>query len=312
MSAQQPRQNTADRIFLGMTGMSALLIVILMIAFFFQLGWASWPSIQQFGLRFLWSAEWNPTTNEYGAAACLYGTFMTTIIALIIAVPLSFLIAFFLVELANPSFSKIMGQAIDLLAAVPSIVYGMWGLFFVVPFMQRTIMPFLSDTLHLKWIPLFAGNQSGIGVFTASVVLSIMILPFITAIIRDVFRAVPPVVKESAYGVGATRWEVARDITLRYGMQGILGGIFLGLGRAIGETMAVLFIIGNSPQISSSFYAPGATIASMLANNFGEATGIFRSALFELGLILLIITLLIQVAAQWWLARIRKQTGGGL
>ena len=229
---------------------------------------------------------------------------------MLIAVPFSFLIALFLVELANPLLGKIIGQAIELLAAIPSIIYGMWGLFVFVPFMQNYVQPFLADTLKLRFLPFFQGPQTGFGILTAGIVLALMILPFISAVMRDVFKMVPPVLKESAYGCGATTWEVTYDVTMKYGMQGLLGAVFLGLGRAVGETMAVLFIIGNTPRLSMSLFESGTTISATLANNFAEAGGLFKSVLFEMGLVLLLITFLIQVAAQFWLNRVRSRFGG--
>ena len=249
----------------------------------------------------------------YGAASSVYGTLATTVIAMLIAVPLSFITALFLVELANPWVGNVMSQALDLLAAVPSIIFGMWGLFIFVPFMQAHFQPVLVKLFG--FLPLFRDPASSAGgqcVLTAGVVLALMILPFVCAITRDVFKMVPSVVKESAYGMGATTWEVTFDVTMRYGMQGLLGAVFLGLGRAIGETMAVLFIIGNSPSISASLFAPGNTIASALANYFQEADGLFKSSLFLLGLALLTITFAIQIVAQMWLNQVRRKAGGGL
>ena len=306
------KQELSDRIFKLSALLSALLVVFLMAGFFFQLLWHSLPSLKAFGIKFIYSTEWDPVNNVYGAASAIYGTFITTAIAMLIAVPLSFVIALFLVELANPFISKVMGQAIDLLAAIPSIIFGMWGLFVLVPLMQNYVQPFLADTLHLKVIPFFDGPQMGFGFLTAGLVLALMILPFISAVMRDVFKMVPQVVKESAYGTGATTWEVTFDVTMKYGMQGLLGAVFLGLGRAIGETMAVLFIIGNTPKISASLFESGTTISATLANNFAEASGLFKSVLFELGLVLLVISFLVQVAAQYWLNRVRKKAGGGL
>ncbi len=299
-------------LFRHLTLISAVMIIIIMAGFFVQLLFHSLPAIEKFGISFFFRNEWDPVRLEFGAAGPLYGTLVTTLIAMLIAVPLSFVIALFLVEIAPPHLSRIISQAIDLLAAVPSIIYGMWGLFYFVPFMQNHVQPFLADTLYLKHIPLFSGPQMGFGLLTAGLILALMVLPFITAVMRDVFRMVPSVVKESAYGAGATTWEVTFDVTMRYGMQGLLGAVFLGLGRAIGETMAVLFIIGNSPEISTSLFSSGTTISAILANKFAEAEGIYKNVLFELGLTLLVITLLIQVAAQWWLNKVRKSSGGGL
>ena len=291
---------------------SAALVIFLMVGFFIQLLIHSEPAIAKFGLKFIWTDEWDPVRLEFGAASAIYGTIVTTVIAMAIAVPTSFLIAMFLVELANPTVGRIIGQAIDLLAAVPSIIYGMWGLFVFIPFMQTVIEPFLAETLHLNILPFFKGQPMGFGLLTAGVVLAFMVLPFISAVMRDVFRMVPSVVKESAYGTGATTWEVTLDVTMRYGMQGLLGAVFLGLGRAIGETMAVLFIIGNTPEVSVSLFSSGTTISAILANKFGEAEGIYKSVLFELGLILLVITFAIQIIAQYWLNKVRKSSGGGL
>ena len=301
-----------DRLFRIAAAGAAGLAVLLTIAFFVQLSVHSVPAFREFGIRFLWSTQWDTSSMQFGAACAIYGTLLTTAIALLIAVPTEFLTALFLVEIAPPGIARVLGCALDLLAAIPSVIYGMWGLFIFVPFMQEHVQPFLSDTLHLSVLPLFDGPVTGFGFLTAGIVLALMSLPFISAIMRDVFRMVPSVVKESAYGIGATTWEVARNVTMRYGMQGLLGAVFLGLGRAVGETMAVLFIIGNSETISASLYESGATIASVLANKFAEAEGLSKSSLFALGLILLCITFTIQIFAQLWLNRIRKNSGGGL
>jgi len=298
--------------FRRLTAGCAMIIILMMGAFFLQLCWHSLPAMQTFGWKFLISTEWDPVRNQYGAAAAIYGTLVTTAIAILIAVPLSFIIALFLVELAPPWLGTVISHALDLLAAIPSIIFGMWGLFVFIPVMQNHIQPFIANTLHLKWFPLFGGTSSGSGYLTGGLVLALMILPFVCAVMRDVFRMVPQVMKEAAYGIGCTTFEVSWKVTLRYGMQGMLGAVFLGLGRAVGETMALLYVIGNYPAISASLFAPGTTIAAMLANNFAEAGGVFKSALFELGLILLCITFLIQVAAQWWLNNVKRKAGGGL
>jgi len=308
----KPKSNMGDRIFKIVTQASSTLIIVLMLGFFVQLLWHSLPAIDRFGVSFLTSTDWDPVREMYGAAPSIYGTLVSTVISMTIAVPLAFVISLFLVELAHPVVGRIMSQALDLLAAVPSIIFGMWGLFVFVPFMQDYIQPFIADTLGLGATPLFGGEQMGIGLFTGGIILALMILPFMSAVMRDVFRMVPAVVKESAYGTGATTWEVTKDVTLRYGMQGFLGATFLGLGRAIGETMAILFVIGNTPQIKASLFSSGTTISSTLANNFAEADGLFQSVLFELGLILLIISFAIQVVAQMWLNKVRKSSGGGL
>lgn len=298
-----------DRIFRRITAACALLTVLLTVGFFGQLLWYSMPSIREFSWKFLISSEWDPVQNLYGALPAICGTLLTTGLAIVIAVPLSFIIAMFLVEFAPPVVSRPIEYAIDLLAAIPSIIYGMWGLFVLVPFMQKYIQPFLAKTLHLDVLPFFKGGFMGIGFLTSGLILALMILPFICAVMRDVFRMVPPMLKESAFGAGATSWEVTFDITMRYGGRGLLGAVFLGLGRAVGETMAVLFVIGNIQQVPKSLFDAGTTIAATLANNFAEAEGIFKSVLFELGLILLVISFLIQVGAQYWLNLVNKKMG---
>ncbi len=287
-------------------------MLALMAGILVQLVGNSLPSIRAFGLGFITSTEWDPAVAQrFGAASSIFGTLVSTLIAMIIAVPLSLLIALFLVELAHPLLSRFVGYAIELLAAIPSIIYGMWGLFVFAPFMEKYIQVPLNE--HLGFLPLFGGAPMGIGMFTAGVILALMILPFVSAVMRDVFRMVPGVVKEAAYGMGSTTWEVTHQVTVRYGIQGLIGAIFFGLGRAIGETMAVTFVIGNVHNISASFFAPGNSIASTLANEFAEASDpLYMSSLVELGLILFAITLFIQIVAHVWLGRIRRSMGGGL
>ncbi|MFA7229999.1 MAG: phosphate ABC transporter permease subunit PstC [Victivallaceae bacterium] len=299
----------SDRLFRFFTACAALLAVMLMIGFFIQLFWLSIPAIKEFGFRFLISTEWDPMNNVYGALPAITGTLVTTAIAILIAAPVSFISAMFLVENAPTWIGVPVSHALDLLAAIPSIIYGMWGLFVFVPFMQNHVQPFLAETLHLKFIPLFSGPYNGFGFLTAGIILALMVLPFICAVMRDVFRLVPPVLKESAFGAGATSWEVTCDITMRYGARGLLGAVFLGLGRAVGETMAVLFVIGNTQLLPKSLFQSGSTIAATLANNFAEADGIFKSSLFELGLVLLGMSFLIQVLAQMWLNRLSRKMG---
>jgi phosphate transport system permease protein len=301
--------DVSDRIFRWTTTFCAVLAILLIAGFVVQLFWHSIPAFKAFGLKFVFSSEWDPVRGIYGALPAIAGTLLTTLIAIFIAVPLSFIVAMFLVETAPPSISQPIGHAIDLLAAIPSIIYGLWGLFIFVPFMQEYIQPFLMDTLRLRAVPFFGGEYNGFGFLTAGIILALMIFPFICAIMRDVFRMTPAVLKEAAFGAGATRWEVTLDITMRYGAQGMFGAIFLGLGRAVGETMAVLFVIGNVPKLPSSLSQAGTTIAATLANNFAEADGILKSALFELGLILLLMALAVQIISQYWLSRIRRQMG---
>jgi phosphate transport system permease protein len=298
----------ADRVFRAAAALCALSVLALLALLVLTLAWKSLPAARAFGVGFLWSGAWNPVTGQYGALSSIYGTLVSTAIALLLAVPLSLTIAFFLVELAPPALSRPVGVAIELLAAVPSIIYGMWGLFVFAPLMSRHVQPALARLGG--GLPLFAGAQMGIGVLTAGLILALMILPFMTAVVRDVFALVPPVVKEAAYGLGATTWEVARQVTLRYGLQGVIGAGVLGLGRAIGETMAVTFVIGNEHRLSASLYAPGNTIASTLANEFSEASDpLHVSSLILLGLILLVLSVGVQGAAHVWLSRVERRAG---
>lgn len=294
-----------DLAFQTVTVCCALMIVALMAGIVFELVRNSQLSLDAFGLSFLSSNEWNPVTQEFGAASSIFGTLVSSVIAMIIAVPLSLAIALFLVEFAPPALSRIVGGGIELLAAVPSIIFGMWGLFVFAPFMAEHVQPLLKD--HLGFLPLFEGPPMGIGMLSAGIILALMILPYICAITRDVLLMVPPVLKESAYGMGSTTFEVTRRVSVRYGLQGIVGASFLGLGRALGETMAVTFVIGNNHNISPSLFAAGNSIASTLANEFTEASEpLYLSALVELGLVLFVITVFFQVFAQLWLRRLNR------
>ncbi len=309
------RQMKIEKVFHGLTILCSSLVLVIMLLMFFQLIYNSRLSIQEFGINFIFSSTWNPATHEYGALASIYGTVISTLIALIIAVPMGIIIALFLVEISHPFLSKVVGNAIELLAAIPSIIYGMWGLFVFSPFLADYIQPFLIDHLGDKPLigRLFQGAPMGIGMLSAGLILALMILPFITAVTRDVFRMVPSVIKESSYGMGSTTWEVTRKITIPYGIKGVVGACFIGLGRALGETMAVTFVIGNSNIISPSLMDPAASIASTLANEFGEASEpIYLHSLMQLGLILLIMTFIIQLLAQLWVGRIKKSMGAGL
>ncbi|TFH01941.1 MAG: phosphate ABC transporter permease subunit PstC [Calditrichales bacterium] len=304
-------QNKSDSVFKIIALIAASTILILMAGIFIELISSSMPAIKRFGFGFLFSTDWDPVHQVFGAASSVFGTLISTFIAMLIAVPTSILIAIFLVELAPPVISNFFGAAIQLLAAIPSIIFGMWGLFIFAPFMSGYIQPALANVGG--FLPFFQGAQMGIGILTAGIILAIMVLPFISAVVKDVFKMVPSVLKESAYGIGSTLWEVTYNVTIRYGIRGIIGAIFLGLGRAIGETMAVTFIIGNKHAISASVFSPATSIASTLANEFAEASEeIYLSALIELGLILFIISILIQIISQLWLARIRKTMGKGL
>ncbi len=300
-----------DKTFRWLTILSALLIPLLMGGIFLALLQQSWPALKRFGFGFLTSQQWNPVTENFGAVSSIYGTLVSTLIAMLIAVPLSIALALFLVELAPPRVSRVVGTIIELLAAIPSIIYGMWGMFVFAPFMANYIQPALGKTLG--WLPLFQGPPMGLGMLTAGIILAFMVLPFICAITRDVFSLVPPVVKEAAYGMGATTWEVTYKVTIPYGLVGIIGAVFLGLGRALGETMAVTFVIGNSHHISGSLFAAGNSIASTLANEFSEATkAIYVSSLIELGLILFVITYAVQMFSQMLLKRMYRAWSVGL
>lgn len=289
-----------DRLFRIVAAGSALLAPALLLALFVQLGVGSAPAWREFGPGFLTGTEWDPVRNVYGALPAIVGTLLTTALALLFAIPPAFVTALWLVD-APPGIGEILSQALDLLAAIPSVIYGMWGLFVLVPVMQDHVQPFLSDTLLLGKIPFFGEYGNGFGFLTASLILALMILPYISAVMRNVFRMTPAVLRESAFGVGCTRWETAKDIVMRYGIRGLLGGIFIGLGRALGETMAVLFVIGNVVALPEDLYASGTTIAATLANNFAEADGILRAVLFALGLILLLLALGVQILAQYYL-----------
>ena len=311
MAKISPATSKGDTYFTWLTAISSLVIPLLMAGIFVELLYNSIPSLKKFGFSFLWTQAWNPVKLQFGGASSIYGTIVSTLIAMIIAVPLSIAIALFLVEMARPGVSKVVGGMIELLAAIPSIIYGMWGLFVFAPFMAKYVQPALKGTLG--FLPLFQGPPMGLGMLTAGIILAFMILPFICAITRDVFQLVPNVVKESAHGMGATTWEVTYKVTIPYGLVGIVGALFLGLGRALGETMAVTFVIGNAHRIAASLFAPGNSIASALANEFTEAVDpMYLSALIELGLILFIITYLVQVLAQFLLRRMYKSWSVGL
>lgn len=302
-----------DLLFFNLTRAFAALTLLLLVGIIVSLVIGSWESIAKFGLSFLWTQDWNPPAEKFGALIPIYGTLVTSAIALIIAVPVSFGIALFLTELSPVWLRRPLGTAIELLAAIPSIVYGMWGLLVFAPLFAQYAQPFLSATLGR--IPLlgalFVGPSIGIGLLTAGIILAIMIIPFIAAVMRDVFSVTPALLKESAYGLGCTTWEVVWNVVLPYTKVGVIGGVMLGLGRALGETMAVTFVIGNTNFLSSiSLYMPGNSITSTLANEFGEATpGIYTAALVELGLILFLITFAVLVASKLLLMRLARQEG---
>ena len=302
-----------DVIFSALVRLAALITLLLLAGIIVSLIFASWPSIQQFGLSFLWTKEWDPPAQEFGALVPIYGTVVTSIIALIIAVPVSFGIVLFLTELAPNWLKRPLGIAIELLAAIPSIVYGMWGLFIFAPLFATYFQEPVGNVLSSVPIvgELFSGPAFGIGILAAGVILAIMIIPYIASVMRDVFEQTPVMMKESAYGIGCTTWEVIWNIVLPYTRNGVIGGVMLGLGRALGETMAVTFIIGNTYQLdSASLFMPGNSITSALANEFAEAeTGLHTAALMELGLILFVITFIVLAISKFMTLRLSKNEG---
>jgi phosphate transport system permease protein len=317
-TAAQARTKALDRLrfsdtaFRHLTRAAAIVVLLLLSGVIISLIDGSIPTFKTFGFGFLTSSRWNPVTDNYGALPAIYGTILTSFIAMLIAVPVGLMIAFFLTELCPQWARRPIGIAIELLAGIPSIIYGIWGLFMFAPFLQATLQPFLIKTLgNVPGIAsLFAGPPYGIGMLTAGLILAIMVLPFVTSISRDVFEAVPPVLKEAAYGVGCTTWEVMRNVVLPYTRVGVIGGVMLGLGSALGETMAVTFVIGNAHRISASLLAPGTTISATIANEFTEAVGdLYTSALITLGLILFVITFIVLAIARYMLMRIERRIG---
>jgi phosphate transport system permease protein len=301
-----------DALFRGITFTAALSILLLLAAVLTTLFSGSWLAITTFGFKFFTSTVWDPVSGEFGAAVPIYGTLITSLIALLIGVPVSFGIALFLTELSPRFLKGPLGIAIELLAAIPSVIYGMWGLYVFAPFFAKNVEP--AIIAYLGPLPfvghLFRGPAIGIGVLPAGIILAIMVVPFISAIMRDVFNLVPLMLKESAYGLGATTWEVVRNVVLPESRLGVIAGIMLGLGRALGETMAVTFIIGNSHELTSSLLMPGSTISSVLANEFTEAVGeLYTSSLIELGLILFLITFVVLALAKVLLARLESDGG---
>jgi phosphate transport system permease protein len=304
------RQRMQDALFRGTTRLFAVGVLVLLGGVVAALAAGAIPAFAKFGWAFLGSDSWNPVTEKFGALPAVYGTLVTSFIAMLIGIPLALGIAVFLTELCPPPLRRPIGTLIELLAAIPSIIYGIWGLFVLAPVLQGTVQPLLVDTLGaVPWIGvLFAGPPLGLGVLTAGLILGVMVLPFIAAVMRDVFLTVPSMLRESAYGVGATTAEVMRHIVLPYTRVGVIGGIMLGLGRALGETMAVTFVIGNAHRIKASLLAPGTTISATLANEFTEAVGdLYTSSLFALGFILFVITFIVLAAAKLMLLRLEQR-----
>ncbi|MCG5235280.1 phosphate ABC transporter permease subunit PstC [Xanthobacter oligotrophicus] len=287
----------SDPIFVGLLWASGIFVLVLLGLIIAELFQGGLPALKHFGLDFIWSPAWNPVTENFGALVMIYGTLFSAIIAVVVALPLSFGIAFFLTEIAPQPLKRPIGVAVQLLAAVPSIIYGMWGFFVIVPLMAAYVQPPIIDTIgNLPVIgALFAGPPLGSGMFTAGLILAVMILPFITAMFVETLESVPPMLKESAYGIGATTYEVYKNVSVPYGKTAMVGAIMLGLGRALGETMAVTFVIGNATRMSASLFAPGATIASTIANEFPEAAigSLKLTSLLQLGFILFVISFIV-------------------
>ncbi|HLM53921.1 MAG TPA: phosphate ABC transporter permease subunit PstC [Pseudoxanthomonas sp.] len=305
------RDSRNDRLFRWLLAGTVLLVVVTLASAALSMLWGGREVLASQGLSFFYSSEWNPVENKYGALAPIYGTVITAVIAMVIGVPVSFGIAFFLTEVAPRWMRGPVGTAIELLAGIPSIIYGMWGLFVLVPMMSKYVTPWLNENIGA--IPylgaFFRGPPLGIGILTAGFVLAIMIIPFISSVMREVFLTVPARLKESAYALGSTRWEVSWNIVLPYTRSAVIGGIFLGLGRALGETMAVAFVVGNTVRLSFSLLDPGTTIAALIANDFGEATDTYRSALLLLGFVLFIVTFIVLAIARYMLMQLSRREG---
>lgn len=305
-------QRFQDFLFHKITLFFALSVLLVLAGIIISLIIGAWPALKEFGPSFITTVEWDPVNDKYGALIAIAGTLATSFIALLIAFPVSFGIALFLTEICPASLRRPLGTAVELLAGIPSIIYGMWGLFIFAPLFADHVQPLLNQTLgQLPLIgELFKGPMMGIGILTAGLILAVMIIPFIASVMRDVFEVVPPVLKESAYGLGCTKWEVVRKIVLPYTKTGVVGGVMLGLGRALGETMAVTFVIGNAHKLSWSLFAPGNSIASTLANEFAEAESkLHVSSLFALGLILFVITFMVLSMAKFMLIGLTRREG---
>ena len=305
------RDARADRLFRYALTACVVFVLVALAGAALSMLWGGRHALQVQGLSFFYTAEWNPVENKFGALAPIYGTLVTALIAMLIAVPVSFGIAFFLTEVAPRWLRGPVGTAIELLAGIPSIIYGMWGLFVLAPQLSEHVYPWIND--NLGQLPLIgtvlSGPPLGIGMLTAGLVLAIMVIPFISSVMREVFLTVPTRLKESTYALGATKWEVSWDIVLPYTRSAVIGGIFLGLGRALGETMAVAFVIGNAVRLSPSLLEPGTTIAALIANDFGEATETYRSALLLLGFVLFIVTFIVLAIARFMLMQLSRREG---
>jgi phosphate transport system permease protein len=311
MLAVARRQRLQDALFHRLTQFFSLLVLVALVGIIASLFFNAWPTLQKFGVRFLWYVEWDIINEEFGAAIAIVGTLISAGIAMLIAVPLAFGIALFLTETCPVWLRRPLGTAIELLAAVPSIIYGMFGLFVFAPlfadYVQVPAQSLIGGMPLIGW--LVGGAPTGLGIMAAGIILSFMVLPFVAAVMRDVFEIVPPILRESAYGLGCTTWEVVRKVVLPYTNKGVIGGVMLGLGRALGETMAVTFVIGNANRLPTSLFSPGTSIASTLANEFAEAADFHLSTLFALGLLLFLITFVVLALAKWMIVRNEKAKG---
>lgn len=306
--ALSPTGSNGDAVFRGILFISALLILLIVISMIIAMTMNSMLSIREFGFGFLTSRTWDPVKGQFGALPFIYGTVVSSVLALVIAVPLSIGVAIFLVEQAPRSLARPFAFLVELLAAIPSVVYGLWGIFVLAPFLRENIQPSLGR--WFGWLPFFQGTATGLGLLTGGIILAIMVTPIITAVVRDVLTAVPVSQREAALALGATKWETTR-VVLANASSGIAGAIVLGLGRAIGETMAVTMVIGNRPQISASLFAPSYTIASVIANEFTEATGdLYLSALIQIGLILFLVTFVVNGVAKLLVWSVTRGTSG--
>jgi len=297
-----------DRVYRWMITGFACVVPFLLCLIAWEVFRAGWPALHTFRLGFFTDSEWDAQHGKFGAAPAIYGTLVSSFIALLIATPLAVGVAVFLSELAPRPVRQPIAFLVDLLAAIPSVVYGLWGIFVLVPFVRVDVTPFLKDTLHLGGLPFFSGPAYGYGMLSASLILAIMVLPYISAVTREVLIAVPRSQREAALALGATRWEMIRDAVLPYARSGIIGGIILGLGRALGETMAVTMVIGNRAEISASLLAPGYTMASIIANEFAEATSeLHISALMAMGAALFLVTIVVNAIARWLVWRVNRE-----
>ena len=311
MAAVAKRQRLQDTVFHRLTQSFSLLVLIALMGIIVSLFYNAWPTFAKFGAHFLWYVEWDIINEEFGAAISIVGTVLSAGLAMLIAVPLAFGIAVFLTETCPVWLRRPLGTAVELLAAVPSIIYGMFGLFVFAPvyadYLQVPLQSVLGGMPLVGW--LFGGATNGLGILAAGIILAFMVLPFVAAVMRDVFEVTPPILRESAYGLGCTTWEVVSKVVLPYTQKGVIGGVMLGLGRALGETMAVTFVIGNANRMPTSLFSPGTSIASVLANEFGEAEGLHFNTLFALGFLLFCITFVVLAMAKWLIIRTEKAKG---